>query len=398
MADKQKISEMTVPFSDEAEQAVLGAMILNPEVVDQIDALLRPEQFHRERHSEVYNAILFLHKGGRRADFTTLADELRRQGLLDKIGGPGYLALLEKSVFDPQEAEHHAQIVIEKHRLREIIRFGNEVQQQAAEQRASAHELIDVALERLFKLGEERAGKEFYEVGALSHHTIEMVEERMGAEGGITGLATGFPRYDDATGGLQKQDLVILAARPSVGKTAFALNLALNIGSGKLNTGRFRPELARSVAFFSLEMAALQINQRLLSTVANVSMLKMRSGHVSHAEVTKLAEAAKNLADVPIYIDDTAGLSVAELRAKAKRLEAKCRARPDGKELSLIVVDYLQLMRGSQRTENRQQEIAEISRSLKALAKDLKHSGDCVEPAQPPDRAPHGRAGQAATE
>ena len=365
MSAPGKVIDAIPPANADVEMAVLGSMILDYEAIDTAAAILKPEHFFHTRHQHLFRAITDLHEKGVAVDYTTLIDEVRKRHLLEDVGGAGYIMSLEQHVFSSHNVAHHANIVLQKHQLRELIRITQQIQEQAFDERDEVDQILNHAQKLILDLSEARATREFQSMGELTLSTVEEIDQLCSADHVHKGVASGYVDLDAMTGGFQKNDLIILAARPSVGKTAFAMNLALNIGAGVRHRqiGSVKP---LPVGVFSLEMSANQINQRMLSSLAEVSMLLMREGRVSARHREKLHAIAKQLYEVPIYIDDTPGLSVLELRAKARRLHAM---QPD---LSLIIIDYLQLMRGSGRAENRQQEVAEITRSLKALARELK--------------------------
>ncbi|MBX7245710.1 MAG: replicative DNA helicase [Candidatus Sumerlaeaceae bacterium] len=363
MSTPGKVIDAALPSNVDAEKTVLGSMILDPDAIDIVAGILRPNFFYQERHQQVYTAILDLHERHTMVDFTTVIDELKRRKQLDAVGGPAYITSLEQYVYSTQNVTHHANIVLRKHQLRELIRVTHEIQEDAYHERDDLEQILDHAEKRIFDLSEQRITREFQEIGTLTLETMDEIDKRSSQAHEVTGVATGYTMLDDWTGGFQPSDLIILAARPSVGKTALALNIALNVGAG-FRSRQLHPELARGVGIFSLEMSASQINQRLLSSLSEVSMHQMRTGKLPAGNKEKLHRFARQLHGVPIYIDDTPGLSILELRAKARRLAAM-------HDISLIIIDYLQLMRGGGRVENRQQEISEITRSLKALAREL---------------------------
>lgn len=356
----------SLPFSADAEKAVIGAMILDAEQIEIVLGVIKPNCFYHRRHELLFHAIIDLHEKGQAIDFTTLTTEMKRRGQLEEVGGPGYIVGLEQYVFSTANAADHARIVFQKHQLRELIQIADVIKDQAVTESHEVEQLLDHAEKMIFDLSEQRTTRDFQDVGTLTLETLDEIERRGQSSSEVTGVATGYADLDEWTGGLQKSDLIILAARPSVGKTAFALNMVCNIGAG-LRNRKIATEGRRACGFFSLEMSASQVNMRLLSTISTVPMHKMRSGRLSGGDQRRIHEYAEALHDAPIYIDDTPGLSVLELRAKARRLASRV---PD---LSLLVVDYLQLMRGSglRSGENRQQEVSEISRSLKALAREL---------------------------
>lgn len=358
--------EHVMPHSTDTEKAVLGAMILDREQIEQVLGICKPEQFYHERHRLLFDAIIDLHEKDQSVDFTTLTAEMRRRGQLEIIGGPGYIVALEQFVFSTANASDHARIVLQKYQLRKLIEITEDIKEQA---QAESHEvglLLDHAEKMIFDLSEQRSSRDFQDVGTLTIETLDEIEHRANAQHEVTGVATGYTDLDEWTGGLQSSDLIILAARPSIGKTAFALNMVCNIGAG-LRNRKIDEAARRPVGIFSLEMSCSQINMRMLSTISTVPMQKMRSGRMNATDMRRIHEYAGFMHDAPIYVDDTPGISVLELRAKARRLKSRV---PD---LSLLIIDYLQLMRGSgiRSGDNRQQEVAEISRSLKALAREL---------------------------
>ncbi len=354
----------TPPSNVDAEKAVLGSMILDPTAIETVAPLLKAHSFFSDRNRLIYEAILDLNERGVAADFTTVVDELTRRRMIEKAGGAAYVTSLEQHVFSTANAEHHAKIVQAKYQLRELADIAQTIRHEALTEQDDVGVLLDLAEKRIFDLSEQRTTRDFQDIGSLTIQTIDEIDRRASSTSELSGVETGYADLDEWTGGLQKSDLLILAARPSVGKTAFALNMAANIGAG-LKNRQLHPEKARCVGVFSLEMSAPQINMRLLSTITEVPMHIMRTGRLTSRDKQRLHTMARQLHGLPIYIDDTPSLSILELRAKARRLAAM---RPD---LSLIMIDYLQLMRGGGRVENRQQEISEISRSLKALAREL---------------------------
>lgn len=359
-------ADLVQPHATDAERAVLGAMILDAEQIEVVMALIKPDSFFHPRHRELCEAIVELYEKGQAVDFTTLTTEMRRRGKLEEVGGPGYIVGLEQYIFSTSNAKDHAYIVMQKHQLRQLMGIADEIKDKAATEAEDADTLLEKAEAMIFELGEKRPSRDFQDIGTLTLETIEEIDRRSRSNQDVTGVATGYTDLDEWTGGLQSSDLIILAARPSVGKTAFALNMVCNVGAGQRER-RIIPEKRRPVGIFSLEMSGSQINMRLLSTISGIPMHRMRSGRLKQNDMRRLHEYAEALHDAPIYVDDTPGISVLELRAKARRMYAR---RPD---LSLIIIDYLQLMRGSglRAGDNRQQEVSEISRSLKALAREL---------------------------
>ncbi|TNF47075.1 replicative DNA helicase [bacterium] len=342
------------PQNLEAERAVLGAVLLDNEVVYSVMEILDPEAFYQEGHRIIFNAMLNLNERGEPIDLVTLTNRLRSDGLLEKIGGAAYLPSIADGVPTSAGAAHYARIVKEKSILRDLISTSSEIVDDCFDSPGDVDELIDGAERRIFQISERRIGAGFYsmkEIVKSSFKTIETLYER---KEHVTGVPTGFKDIDELTSGLQTSDLIVVAGRPSMGKTALCLNIAQNAaGTHKL-----------PVAVFSLEMAKEQLVTRMLCSEARIDAHRLRSGFLSDTDWPKLTRAAGHLSESPIYIDDTPAISAMEMRAKARRLKAD-------KDLKLIIIDYMQLMRGRARSDSREQEISEISRSLKALAKEL---------------------------
>lgn len=343
------------PQNVEAEQAVLGAMMLEHNAVVAAMEKLRPGDFYREVHRTIFEAMEHLHHDNKEVDVITLPEELRRMKKLDDVGGLEYVLSLPNLVATAANIEYHANIVAEKALARNIITTCTELTSEAYDGEKEPEDLLDDAERRILQISESKRRGDFAPVGVVVEETLDKITKLYENKAGITGLPTGFRDLDRLTSGLQPSDLILVAARPSMGKTAFTLNIAQNVGVKQHKT----------VAFFSLEMSQEQLVQRLLCQIAHIDSQKLRTGQLnSDDEWTKLTDACDKLYQAPIYIDDTPGISVTEMRSKARRLNAE-------HGLDLIIVDYLQLMQGRS-SESRQQEISEISRSLKALARELK--------------------------
>ena len=340
------------PQNVEAEQAVLGAMMLEHNAVVAAMEKLRPGDFYREVHRTIFEAMEHLHHDNKEVDVITLPEELRRMKKLDDVGGLEYILSLPNLVATAANIEYHANIVAEKALARNIITTCTELTSEAYDGEKEPEDLLDDAERRILQISESKRRGDFAPVGVVVEETLDKITKLYENKAGIAGLPTGFRDLDRLTSGLQPSDLILVAARPSMGKTAFTLNIAQNVGVKQHKT----------VAFFSLEMSQEQLVQRLL---CHIDSQKLRTGQLnSDDEWTKLTDACDKLYQAPIYIDDTPGISVTEMRSKARRLKAE-------HGLDLIIVDYLQLMQGRS-SESRQQEISEISRSLKALARELK--------------------------
>src|SRR6266852_5337344 len=344
-----------LPANIEAERSILGAVLLDNHAFNDAAEHLKPEDFSIDSHRRIYSRMMDLAESSRPIDIITLVEELEQKKDLQAVGDVGYVSSLLDGVPDRPSIEHYVKIVRDKAILRGLIHVANAAIAKASEQADSADEILNDAEAAVFQLSEKRIGKGFQSIKEISHDSggIDALLQR-GQR--ITGVATHYNDLDELTAGLQKSDLVVLAARPSMGKTAFAMNIAENaaIDDGK------------TVGIFSLEMANEALLQRLLSSRAIVDAHKLRTGSLWKDDREKLMRAAAELADAPMFIDDTPGLSISEMRAKARRLK-----QSQGR-LDLLVVDYLQLMSGgSKRFENRTQEVSAISRGLKAIAKEL---------------------------
>ena len=343
------------PQNVEAEQAVLGAMMLDHNAVIAAMEKLIPNDFYREVHRIIFEAMEHLHHDNKEIDVITLPEELRRMKKMDDVGGIEYILSLPNLVATAANIEYHANIVAEKALARNLITTCTDLTAAAYDGEKEPEDLLDDAERRILQLSENKNRGDFSPVGAVVEETLDKITKLYENKAGLTGLPTGFRDLDRMTSGLQPSDLILVAARPSMGKTAFTLNIAQNVGVRQHKT----------VAFFSLEMSQEQLVQRILCQISHIDSQKLRTGQLnSDEEWTRLTDACDKLYQAPIYIDDTPGISVAEMRSKARRLKSE-------HGLDLIVVDYLQLMQG-RNAESRQQEISEISRSLKALARELK--------------------------
>ena len=343
------------PQNLEAECSVLGGILLENDAVNLVLELVRPEDFYRESHRKIFRAMIELSDRSEPADIITLSECLKNRGELEAVGGSAYLASLNDFVPTAANIGYYARIVREKSILRHLIHAATDLATRGYEARGNVEELLDSAEKAIFDITEQRVKGSFVKVGDMMKDSIKMVEKLFERKTMITGIPTGFKDLDAKTAGFQPSDLIIIAARPGMGKTAFSLNIASHAAFAGFG-----------VAVFSLEMAKEQLALRLLCSEARVDNAKVRTGYLSDRDFPKLAAAAGRLHDALIFIDDTAAISVLEVRAKARRL-----ARDREKKLGLIIIDYLQLMRGGGTAQNREQEISEISRSLKALAKEL---------------------------
>ncbi len=367
--------ERLAPWSQEAEQAVLGAMLLDADAVMRAIEHVDDSMFYQEGHRRLFRAMVAITERGGVIDPLTLADELERRGELEHAGGREYLTFLLDAVPTVANVEYHARIVKEKALLRRLIEVSTEIVGEAFEGRTSASDLLDTAEARIFSLGQSKERTGFSRIKELLWPAMEKLELLAQRESAITGVPSGFHDLDHLTSGFQPADLVIVAARPSMGKTAFTLNIAQHAAI-TAKTG---------VAFFSLEMSKESLVQRMLASEALIDAQALRKGGRALDEsMPRLAQAAGILSHAPIFIDDTPGIGLLEMRAKARRLKAE-------HDIGLVMVDYLQLMSGPSNSENRQQEVSQISRGLKGLAKEL---GVPVIALSQLSRAPEQRTGE----
>jgi replicative DNA helicase len=343
------------PQNLEAESSVLGGILLENDAINQVLELLRPEDFYRESHRKVFRAMIELSDRAEPVDLITLSEFLKSRNELEAVGGTAYLASLADFVPTAANISYYARIVREKSILRSLINTATDIATRGYEEQGNVEEFLDAAEKVIFDISEKKIKASFVAVGDMIKDTLKTVEKLYERKEMVTGVPTGYEDLDRLTAGLQAADLIIVAGRPGMGKTAFALNIAMNAAFTGVGA-----------AVFSLEMAKEQLVLRMLCCEARVNSSKVRSGYLGERDFPQLAKAAGKLHEAPIYIDDTPAISVLELRAKARRL-----LRDRTKKIGLIVVDYLQLMRGMGAASNREQEISEISRSLKALAKEL---------------------------
>jgi len=346
------------PQAKELEEAVLGAVMLEKSAFDTVIEILQPECFYVDAHQRIYKAFKSLADNHMPIDILTVVEELKRKEELDMVGGPYYITKLTNSVVSTANIEAHARIVLQKFIQRELIRLSGEIIGDAYEDSTDVFDLLDDAEEKMFKITNNYLKKNFEDINDALAKAIKRIDDLRGKEEDISGVPSGFSTLDRVTYGWQPTDLIILAARPSVGKTAFALNLARNAA--------LNPTKPTAVAMFSLEMSSAQLVQRILSAESEIMLEKIARGKLEEYEYQQLhSKGIKRLEQAPIFIDDTAALNIFEFRAKARRLVNK-------HNVGLIIIDYLQLMSGSgDRNSNREQEISNISRNLKAMAKEL---------------------------
>lgn len=343
------------PQAIDVEEAVLGALMLEKNALNTVIDVLRPESFYKDAHQKIFGAIHHLFHNAQPIDILTVTQQLKKNGELDLVGGPYYISQLTNRVASAANIEFHARIILQKHIQRELIRISTEIVKDAYEETTDVLNLLDKAEKNLFAIAEGNLRKQYDSMQGLISKAIKEFENAASMPEGLSGVPSGFTELDRVTAGWQKSDLIIAAARPGMGKTAFVLSLARNAAV------RFN----KPVAFFSCEMSSLQLVNRLISSETEISSEKLRKGDLTEAEWQQLNSKIRPLENAPIYIDDTPALTVFELRAKCRRLVAE-------RKVELIIIDYLQLMQvGDGKAGNREQEISTISRSLKAIAKEL---------------------------
>ncbi|MBL7754945.1 MAG: replicative DNA helicase [Chitinophagaceae bacterium] len=346
------------PQASDLENAVLGAIMLEPQKLAEVLEIIQSEEcFYSDANQRIYAAVRRLFDKGSRIDFMTVCEELRKNSELEMVGGSYYVTSLTRDIVSSANIEEHARIVMQKYIMRELIRMSGDVISDAYEDSTDVFDLLDKAETNLYEITDKHLRKNFTGINSLLAKTIHEIETQANKKDDLTGTTTGFRDLDKLTSGWQRTDLIILAARPAVGKTAFALNLVMNAALNKNNpTG---------VAFFSLEMSAGQLVKRMLSAVTEVQLGKITKGQLEDHEIVQIHQRMGRLGSAPIFIDDQAALNIFELRAKCRRLKQK-------HNIGLVIIDYLQLMQGSiPNGGNREQEISKISRDLKGLAKEL---------------------------
>ncbi|MEO0010369.1 MAG: replicative DNA helicase [candidate division WOR-3 bacterium] len=360
MSTRSERGEKKPPQALEAEAAVLGAILIDQEALPRVMQFLKPDHFYSLAHRRVYEAMLNLFEAKKPYDIITVTDELRRMKELDSIGGQPFLSALQDTVLTSANCEEHARLVLEKALQRQLIQTATEIVQDAYNEEFSAEELLEKAESKIFQLRQAGERRGFTLVRERLLQEMDRIEQARTKKQHITGVETGFLELDDLTSGFQPGDFIIIAGRPGMGKTAFALNIAVN------TTTRVKKPVP--VAIFSLEMSTDSLIQRLICAEARVTINQLRRGMLNNPEYARIAAAVGRLSEAKLYIDDSAALNALEIRARARRLKG------DHPDLGLIIIDYLQLMEphsGGRREYSRQQEITEISRALKAMAKEL---------------------------
>lgn len=342
------------PHSVESEQSILGSIILDKDAIITVAETINPSDFYKEAHKIIYESMLKLNSNNEPIDLITLIEELRKEGHLDNVGGISYLTSLSTIVPTTSNVKYYANIVKEKSVMRQLIKASNEIINLGYDASTDVQEILDQAEKNIFDISQEKSGDDIQPINLVLQDTFDMIERLCTQKSDVTGITTGFTDLNKKINGLQRTDLILLAARPAMGKTAFSLNLVQNAAL-KGNA---------SVAVFSLEMSKEQLVQRMLSAQSNVELGKIKTGSLGESDWPRIIDAMAVLSEANIFIDDTPGIKISEIRSKCRRLKIE-------KGLDLILIDYLQLMEGEGKNENRQQEIAKISRSLKILAKEL---------------------------
>jgi len=344
------------PQATDIEKAVLGGMLLDKDAVTIVIDILKPRSFYLEPHQKIFRCIQDLFNNSKPIDLLTVTDQLRKSGTLSEVGGPFFISQLTNQVGSTVNVEHHARIVAEKYILRELIRTSNEVIKDAYEDTTDVFQLLDKTEQNIFEITDQNVSRSFEKMGSLVNRAIKNIEDIGKRKKGIVGVPSGFAALDKITSGWQKTDLIIIAARPAMGKTAFTLALGRNAAV----------DYNMPVAVFSLEMSALQLVNRLMSGESELPAETLKKGKLAEHEWQQLNTKVENLSAAPIFIDDTPGINIFELRAKCRRLKMQY-------DIQMIIIDYLQLMSGSaeKKNTNREQEISAISRALKGIAKEL---------------------------
>ena len=346
------------PHSIEAERAVLGAILLNKDAFDAVSSIVKAEDFYIDNHRVIYEALVSIVGKNQRADYVLLSEELKKSQKLEAVGGILYLTNLTTDIVDAYNVEDHAKIVRDKAHLRKLIHVANAVESMAYREEEETEDIVNRAEQMVLDVsGTTKGESSFSAMRDVVYETIDRINELQRHKGILTGVSTGFKDLDNLTSGLQKSDLILVAARPSMGKTAFTLNIAQNVAM----------KSKKNVAFFSLEMSKTQLVARVLAAVAGINSGRIRNGQLSQEDWGKAINALNDLAEAPLYIDDTSGLTPQLMKKKLRRL-----IQEHG-ELGLVVVDYIQLMEngGKKMADNRQQEVSAISRQLKIMAREF---------------------------
>lgn len=343
------------PQALEVEEAILGSMLIDENAVGKILGVIDETCLYKEAHRIIFQAMMKLHEASQPIDLVTVTEELRKSNQLERVGGAYFISGLSQKVPSASNIAHYAKIVLDKARLRKLIHIGGHITTQAFQESDDVDKLIDQVEQQIFKIAEDKSRQGFVALNPVLHKAFEQIERFHHQPGGVTGVTSGYKPLDQITSGFQNSDLIIVAGRPSMGKTALVLSIARNVAV----------ESNKPVGFFSLEMSSLQLVMRLLCAEAKVDAHKVRTGMLPTNDWSKLSTSVGRLSKAPIYLDDTPSLNILELRARARRLKTE-------KQIEILIVDYMQLVNANAKSNaNRQEEVAIISRSLKALAKEL---------------------------
>ncbi|HKK96288.1 MAG TPA: replicative DNA helicase [Anaerovoracaceae bacterium] len=345
--------EKVPPHDIEAEKSVIGALLLSSDALSEVIDALKPEHFYKKEHQEIFSAVTSLFYKSSNVDMLTVCDELKQRKALEIVGGRAYIAMLTEGVPVVSNAKDYAKIISEKAGLRKLIKAANDIEEKSYEGQEKTEEILDFAENSVFSIAQDSQVKNYENISDVVVRNISKIEEAQKMDGDVTGIPTGFRELDKLLSGFHPSDLIIVAARPGMGKTAFALNIAEQTA-----------ERGKSVLIFSLEMSNEQLGQRMLAMHSRVDMEKIKKGQIEENDWDKIAETNDSFAKMKVSIDDSPGVSILEIKNKCRRLKAE-------KGLDLVIIDYLQLMSLKGRVENRQQEISSLSRSIKLLAKEM---------------------------
>jgi len=346
--------EKIPPHNTEAEKSVLGAAMLSKDALADVIDVVKPEDFYHAAHKEIFSIMIDLFTNNVSVDIVTVCEELKKRKALELVGGRAYVASLSSEAPSTSNAAEYAKIVGEKASMRQLIKTAEEIREKGYEESLDAREILDYAENGIFKIAQERQSSDYAPIKEVLVANLAMIDKAIATQGQVVGLSTGFKRLDELTSGLHKSDLIIVAARPAMGKTAFVLNIAQNAA---IKSGA-------SVLIFSLEMAKEQLGQRLLSMESRVEMQKLKTGNLERNDWDRIQMALDSLSKTKIHIDDTPGITILDMKNKCRRLKAE-------KGLDLIIIDYLQLMNSQGKSDSRQQEISTLSRHLKLLAREM---------------------------
>ena len=346
--------EKIPPHNIEAEKSVLGAAMLSKDALADVIDVVKPDDFYHAAHKEIFSIMIDLFTNNVSVDIVTVCEELKKRKALELVGGRAYVASLSSEAPSTSNAAEYAKIVGEKASMRQLIKTAEEIREKGYEESLDAREILDYAENGIFKIAQERQSSDYAPIKEVLVANLAMIDKAIATQGQVVGLSTGFKRLDELTSGLHKSDLIIVAARPAMGKTAFVLNIAQNAA---IKSGA-------SVLIFSLEMAKEQLGQRLLSMESRVEMQKLKTGNLERNDWDRIQMALDSLSKTKIHIDDTPGITILDMKNKCRRLKAE-------KGLDLIIIDYLQLMNSQGKSDSRQQEISTLSRHLKLLAREM---------------------------